>query len=128
MPLPTMKPILSEAWRSTLLPAPVRHETYLLPPTPMLSTLSCVIPDVNPIAVLDPIPASAWDEAITTAERQYSVRLAITRHAQPGEEPHYHIDMTGEEDDLPMLVPPIARLVARVLRAHTKRVTLPEGR
>jgi len=94
----------------------------------MIKTVTAVLPDVNPVGVLTPIPAFAWDRAISAAERELGVRLEVERHARPYEVPHIHFSITAEEDHLESVVPDVSRLIANVLRAHTKSVTLPEER
>jgi hypothetical protein len=94
----------------------------------MITTVTAVLPDVNPVGVLDPIPDAAWDLAITAAKRELGVRLEVERHARSFEIPHTHFSITADEDDLEAAVPEVTRLIAKVLDAHTKSVTLPEGR
>ena len=126
----SMTSILSGRRGSTPLPS-AWCSTVLLPfpTTPMITTVTAVLPDVNPVGVLEPIPDAAWDPAITAAERELGVRLEVERHARSFDEiPHTHFSITADEDDLEAAVPEVTRLIAKVLNAHTKSVTLPEGR
>lgn len=92
----------------------------------MTKTLSAVVPDVNPVGVLDSIPASAWAPAIHAARDTLGVDLVVRHHDDP--EPHFHFDITGEEDALPAVAPALSFLISKVLRAHVRTVDLPEGR
>lgn len=103
--------------------------SFLLLLTPRsMETFTCTLPDVLPFGVIGEIPPDAWDDVIAEAAQTYAVRLVVRRHAQPGEIPHRHFDISGSEDDLPAVVPKVAVLIAKVLSAHRLRPDIPEGR
>lgn len=124
-PLPTIS-ILSRPRGAALLDHRARSTASIhLPPTTMIMTVSSVLPVMDLVGVLDPIPLAAWEPAIRTAQR-LGVDLSITRHAHPV--PHFHFDVTADEEALPSAIPVLAQLLANVFRDYTRSVDLPEGR
>lgn len=101
---------------------------YFFTLTAMLETLTCTIPDVNEVGVIGAIPPAAWPPVIAAAAQLHGVRLDVRRHADSGEIPHYHFDITGEETDLQAVAPKIAALIGKVLDSYKLRVDLPEDR